>query len=126
MPKFSAQTAATVEDFGSVVDRHHDLDGYSGSFLTFNEQTDMTGMLAGLPDGRCACPHWGYVLKGQATVTYADRTEVFNQGDAYFMAPGHVPTDIHAGTELVMFSPAEELKATDDAIRAFLESQATV
>jgi hypothetical protein len=42
-------------------------------------------------------------------------------GDAFYAPPGHVPfTD--GPTELVMFSPAEELKATDEAITRNLEA----
>ena len=26
----------------------------------------------GLPDDRCQCPHWGYVIKGSFRVTYLD------------------------------------------------------
>jgi hypothetical protein len=34
-------------------------------------------MLASLPGGRCHCPHWGGMLKGRMTASYADRKEVF-------------------------------------------------
>ncbi len=123
MPNFSASTAAEVEDFGVVVDRHQDLGSQTVGFLEVRETQDMTGMLAGLPGGQCQCPHWGYVIKGRWTVKYSDREEVFEAGDAFYMSPGHVPTEIIAGTETVMFSPADELKATDNAIRAFMQAQ---
>ena len=70
----------------------------------------------------CQCPHWGVLTKGGATVRYDDgREEVIEPGDIYYMTPGHVPV-FAAGTELVMFSPAAEMKATDEAIQAFLAS----
>jgi len=122
MPKLTT-TTGTIDDFGVVVDRHDDLDGFTASFLEVRETQDMTGMLASLPGGHCSCPHWGYVIKGRWTVKYADREEVFDAGDAFYMSPGHVPTEIVAGTETVMFSPADELKATDAAITAFLQAQ---
>ena len=46
------------------------------------------------------------------TVTYADRVEVINPGDAFYMTPGHSPKAL-AGTEFVMFSPKEELAALE-------------
>ena len=47
--------------------------------------------MKGLPDDRCHCPHWGYVLKGRLTFRFADRDEVFEAGDAFYLPPGHVP-----------------------------------
>jgi hypothetical protein len=37
-------------------------------------------------------------------------------GDAFDMPPGHVPAAV-AGTELVMFSPQDELAASEAAMR---------
>jgi len=125
MPNFSAKTAANVEDLGPVVDHNKELDGYTGSFLEMRETVDMTPILAGLPGGHCSCPHWGYVIEGQWTVKYADREEVFEAGDAFYMSPGHVPVEVKAGTKTVMFSPTEELVATDNAIKSFFASQTT-
>ena len=61
------------------------------------------------------------MLSGSATVRYADHVESLEAGDAFYMAPGHVPT-FEAGTEVLMFSPSEELKATDEAIAAYMQS----
>ena len=122
MPKLSP-TTGTFEDYGPVADRHDDLDGYTTSFFECKETQDMTGMLSSLPNGQCHCPHWGYVTEGRWTVKYDDRVEVYEAGDAFYMSPGHVPTEIAAGTKTVMFSPTEELKATDAAIMAFMQSQ---
>ena len=61
---------------------------------------------------RCPCPHWGYVLKGRLTYRFADHEEVFEAGDAFYLPPGHVPL-ADAGSELVQFSPSEELRAVD-------------
>ena len=49
------------------------------------------------------------------TVTYADRTEVIEAGDAFYMAPGHTPA-AEAGTEFIQFSPADLLAETEAAI----------
>jgi hypothetical protein len=36
--------------------------------------------------------------------------EVFNAGDAFYTPPGHIPVEREPGTEIVMFSPADELR----------------
>ena len=79
--------------------------------------------VGGLPDGRRQCPHWGVVLKGTQTWRFPDREEVFEAGDAYYVEPGHVPV-FEAGTEVIQFSPTAEQKATDEAIRRYMESNA--
>jgi hypothetical protein len=33
---------------------------------------DFAPLFVGLPDDRCQCPHWGYVVKGSITLRYAD------------------------------------------------------
>jgi hypothetical protein len=80
-------------------------------FETYDEEFDIAPLLRGLPDDRCQCPHYGYVLKRRMKVRYADREEVVNAGDAYYMAPGHSPV-MEAGTELVEFSPKDEYRKT--------------
>ena len=75
----------------TLLNAHEELDGYAFSFVTINEDHSLAPMLSGLHEGRCWCPHWGYIFKGRITVTYADREEVFEAGDAFYMTPGHVP-----------------------------------
>jgi len=116
MPKLSKQTASVVEDFGVAEDRHDDLDGYTVSFVTIRQSHDLAPMLASLPGGKCSCPHWGYVLKGRLTIRYADHEEIVESGEAFYMSPGHAPA-AEAGTELVQFSPAEQLATTTEAIK---------
>ena len=115
MPRTSRESAAKVTDVGIVEDRSDELDGYAVGFTTFRQEVDHAPLLKGLPDDRCQCPHWGYLFTGRLTVQYADREEVVEAGDAYYMSPGHVPI-IEAGSELLMFSPAEELKLTDEVL----------
>ena len=113
MPKVSRDSAAQGGDFGPVVDRSDQLEGYTVNFLSFREDIDATPLMKGLPDDRCQCPHWGYVVDGKMTFRYADREEVFQAGDAFYTPPGHVPVKHEPGTEVVMFSPAEELSKTE-------------
>jgi cupin domain len=112
MPKVSRESAR-VEDHGPVEDRHDDIGGYTVSFVSFREDIDATPLLKGLPDDQCQCPHWGYVTKGRLTFRFGDRDEVFEAGDAFYTPPGHIPVQHEPGSEMVLFSPAEELKATE-------------
>ena len=73
------------------------------------------------PGGRCQCPHWGYLSKGRITVRYADREEVIEPGDAFYMSPGHVPV-AEAGSEFVQFSPTEELRVTEAAMAKVMQA----
>jgi hypothetical protein len=115
MPKVSRESAAHVEDHGPVEDRHEDVHGYTVNFVSFRQDIDGTPLLKGMPDDRCQCPHWGYVLKGSVTYRFADHEEVFHAGDAFYLPPGHIPL-ADAGSEIVQFSPAEELKQVADAM----------
>ena len=113
MPKVSRDSATQGGEFGPVVDRSDQVDGYTVSFTSFREDIDGTPLMKGLPDDRCQCPHWGYVFKGKMTARYADRDEVFEAGDAFYTPPGHVPVKHEPGTEFVWFSPSEELRTAE-------------
>ena len=77
----------------------------------YTEDADLSPVFAGLPDDRCQCEHWGYVLKGSVTFHTATGEETFEAGDAYYVAPGHTPV-LTRGTEVVEFSPTIELRRT--------------
>jgi hypothetical protein len=88
-------------------------------YETYLSDFDDTKLLKGLPDDRCQCPHWGYLLAGKMTVRYPDHEEVVNAGDIYYMAPGH-RMKAKAGTVLIEFSPKEEFrKLTEIAEKNF-------
>ena len=115
MPKVSIATATRTQEDGPVHERADVLDGYDTSFVRFHQTIDSTPMFTELPDGRCQCPHWGYVFAGQMTFRYADHDEVYEAGDAFYTPPGHIPV-VEEGCEFLMFSPEEELRATMEAI----------
>ena len=77
---------------------------------------DMRPLLRGLPDDRCPCPHWGYVLRGRLVFTVADYQETFEAGDGFYVPPGDTPV-ADAGTEYVQFSPADHMHVVDAAIQ---------
>jgi len=116
MPKASS-TTGTEKDFGVAVDRTTIVDGYAISFVSIRQNHDLAPILASLPTGRCTCPHWGYLVKGRVIVRYDDHEEVINAGEAFYMPPGHAP-EAEAGTELVQFSPADQLAEVEAAIMA--------
>jgi hypothetical protein len=56
------------------------------------------------------------VIKGRLKFAFADGNEELSRaGDAYYAAPGHVPT-LYAGTDVVEFSPTAELQKTLEVV----------
>jgi hypothetical protein len=113
MLKVSRDSASQRQDAGPVVDLRDELDGYTASFTSLLVDVDATPFMKGLPDDRCQCPHWGYVFKGKMTARYADRDEVYEAGDAFYIPPGHIPVENEPGTEFLWFSPSEELRTAE-------------
>ena len=122
MPRISKAGATGGGQFGPVEDRSEELEGYTVNFVSFAADVDATPLLKGLPDDRCQCPHWGYVVSGKAIFRYADRDEVFEAGDAFYTPPGHIPVKHEPGTEFVLFSPAEELKKTEEVMQRNMQA----
>lgn len=116
MPKVSKASAAKVQDIGVGEVREDVVDGYEISFLDFREEADMAGLLKGLPDDLCPCPHWGYVTAGQVTFTFSGHVEVFEAGDAFYVPPGHSPA-ASAGAAFVLISPAEQVAEVNAVIQ---------
>jgi hypothetical protein len=91
-------------DFGNAT-------GYgmmSGEYFSLGVGTDIAPLLQGLDGDLCHSPHWGYVLQGELTVTYADGMhEVVNSGDLFYWPPGHT-VKVGADAEIVLFSPQVE------------------
>ena len=124
MAKASNATASKVADYGVATDRSSQLDdGYTVNFVTITKTHDLGPVLASLPGGNCSCPHWGYVLKGRVVVRYADREETLQAGDAFYMPPGHAP-EAEEGTELIQFSPTEQLAEVEAAVEAAIAAAA--
>ena len=81
MPKVSRDSATQGGEFGPVVDRSDQIEGYTVNFTSFREDIDATPLLKGLPDDSCQCPHWGYLslrrsrggLPGRRRLLYAAR-----------------------------------------------------
>ena len=91
---------------GSYYSRQIEWGEMDGGFWAFPAGFDSTLLFKGLPNG-CECPHWGYLLKGRMRVKYADHEEVITAGEAYYLAPGHLPV-MEEDCEMVEFSPKDE------------------
>ena len=115
MTKVSKDTAARHEDHGPVEEWSQDVDGWNIEFVRFGVDMDSAPLLKGLPDDRCPCPHWGYVLSGRVVFTFADHEEAHEAGDAFYVPGGHLQR-VDAGTEYLQFSPAEELQVVSDTV----------
>ena len=116
MPKASKQTASDAMVVEGCEGHFEELGGYTVGFETYTADADHAPFFVGLPDDRCQCGHLGYVLKGKLKFTYADgREEIYEAGDAYHAPPGHTPT-LYEGTEVVEFSPTEELQQTMEVV----------
>jgi hypothetical protein len=86
-----------------------DWDGFRVAFESMPAGFPPDGSpFAGLPDDRCQCPHWGYLIKGSARVTYSDGPEeIIHAGDAYHLRPGHFFQSLEP-VELIELSPVHQ------------------
>jgi hypothetical protein len=92
------------EDFGEA----GGFGPISGEYFSLASGVDTAPLFEGLEGNLCQCPHWGFLLRGQLTVTDAsgDR-ETVQANDLFYWPPGHnVKVDDDA--EIVMFSPQRE------------------
>lgn len=117
MPKTSKATASRVQVLEGIGEgRSEELDDYVVSFSSYSSDYDPGEFFRGLPDDRCQCRHWGYVLKGKIVFRYADHDETYEAGDAFYAPPGHTPV-VFEGTEVVEFSPTAEAAKTGEVVR---------
>ena len=91
-------------DFGSAAG----FGMMSGEYFSLGAGTDIAPLLQGLKGDMCQSPHWGYVIQGELTVSYADGTdEVIRGGDLFYWPPGHT-VKVGADAEVILFSPQHE------------------
>ena len=106
--------ARQITDFG-------DATGYGkigGEYFSLGKGADITELLRGLEDNLCQAPHWGYMIEGQLTITFADgKRERVSGGDLFYWPPGHT-VRADADTEVILFSPQHEHTKVIDHMRA--------
>jgi hypothetical protein len=89
----------------------------SGEYFSLGAGADIAPLLKGLEGDLCQAPHWGYVLEGALTVTYADGTEeLIKGGDLFYWPPGHT-VRVGEDAEVILFSPQEEHNKVIDHMR---------
>ncbi|MEI6670062.1 MAG: cupin domain-containing protein [Acidobacteriota bacterium] len=88
-----------------------DATGYGtmgGEYFSLGAGADIAPLLKGLEGDLCQSPHWGYLLTGGLTVTYADATEeLVRGGDLFYWPPGHT-VKVGEDAEVILFSPQHE------------------
>lgn len=98
-----------------------DATGYGkigGEYFSLGAGADIAPLLKGLEGDLCQAPHWGYMLQGELTVTYADGTkEIVNGGDLFYWPPGHT-VRVGEDAEVILFSPQDEHNKVIDHMRA--------
>jgi hypothetical protein len=122
VPKASKETASEsveVEGYEGHFERFQE--GYTVGFETYTQDADLSPFFDGLPNKQCQCEHWGYVIKGKVSFKTSGGEETFETGDAYYVAPGHTPV-LYAGTEVVEFSPTDELQRTIEVVTKNMEA----
>ena len=96
--------------------RATDWDDMAVAFVNMTAGADAAPLLEGLPDDKCQCPHWGYMLKGAIHVRYNDgKEEVCKAGEMFYWPAGHTVW-VDEDTSFVEFSPKNELKHVYDHI----------
>src|SRR5438552_11687367 len=98
MPSARKDEAPIIVDEPVIEGRYVELNDYTVGFETFHADVDPSPLYRGLPEDRCQCPHWGVVVSGTMTMRFADHEETYTEGDAYYIAPGHLPL-VYAGAE---------------------------
>jgi hypothetical protein len=94
-----------------------DATGYgkiAGEYFSLGAGTDIAPLLKGLENDLCQSPHWGYLIEGEITITYANgQEETVSGGDLFYWPPGHT-VKVGKDAEVILFSPqAEHCKVVD-------------
>lgn len=122
MPKASKTTASESMSVEGYEGSFEDFGQYTVGFETYTADAELAPLFVGLPDDRCQCPHMGYVIRGKVKFTFADGVEeTYEAGDAYYAPPGHTPY-LYAGSEVVEFSPTQELAQTIEVVTRNMEA----
>ena len=123
MSRTRKDEAPILLDEPEVEGRYAELGDWTVSYETYRADADPAPLFRGLPGDRCQCPHWGVVVSGRVVMRYPDREETFTAGDAYYIAPGHLPL-VFQGASVVEFSPSEALRATTAVLGANMAASA--
>jgi hypothetical protein len=104
------QVPVAIEGDGVQLRKQAIGGGMTVAFVNARQGVDLRPPLKGLPDDRCQCPHWGYVIKGTVRMHTGAGHQDYTAGQAFYWAPGHAPEFID-DAEYVDFSPSESFDA---------------
>lgn len=93
------------------------------SFRSFAAGFDARPLVKGLPDDRCPCPHWGYMISGRMDLGITGESVIVGPGDAFYMAPGHVPVFLE-DTEFFEVSPRDAMRVVQEVVQRNLATMA--
>lgn len=116
MPGIAKDQADQIERLPGLERRFGEIAGYTVSFESYSEDRDFAPLDAGLPGNRCQAQHWGLLVRGKLIYRYEDGDDVITAGQAYYARPGHTAW-LAAGTEIVKFTPTEQLRTREEVSR---------
>ena len=87
MPRLSKDSAPNVRTLGPAVDQGGDLDDITVNFVTIKAEPLAGPAAARAARGQLPVPALGYLFAGKITVSYADREETYQAGDAFLHDP---------------------------------------
>lgn len=87
--------------------RRRDHEGLAQAVIRLQAGLRTDPLFAGLPDDRCQCAHWGYIVSGTMRVHTSAGASDYQAGQLYYWAPGH---NLEAVTdaEYLEFSRSDE------------------
>ena len=121
MGKVTKGSAADHVEAPGFEGHYGETGGYTIGFERYSDHADLAPLFVGLPDDRCQSSHWGVVLKGKLVYHTPDGDIEITDGEAYHVGPGHTP-EIYPDTEVVEFSPTDELQQTMEVVTRNMES----
>lgn len=89
----------------------------SVAFMTLPAGADLAPAMSGLPEGIWQCAHWGYLLRGALKVTTREGVEVYEAGQAFYLAPDQAPEAVE-DCEYMGFSPSDDLFALPTHVKS--------
>jgi hypothetical protein len=110
------EVPVAIED-DNVEVRMSEVGDMTVSFIRLKEGTDLGPACVGLPDDRCQCPHWGYMLEGRLKMKTPGGDEIYEADQAFYWSPGHVPVAL-TDCSYVDFSPTKEFNAVIEHIKS--------
>jgi hypothetical protein len=87
--------------------RRSDSDGLATCLIRLDAGVKTDPLFAGLPEDRCQCAHWGYIITGTMRVHSADGARDYVAGETYYWKPGH-NLEAVSDTEYLEITRSEE------------------